>query len=72
MPSTKYQRQSRLFKEKESYRWKESFDAVKAKIADSSNIIDVCDREADVYEYLAYHKEHGHQFVVRAKENRKI
>ena len=72
VPGTKCQRQSRLFKDKESYRWKESFDAVKAKIADSSNIIDVCDREADVYEYLAYHKEHGHRFVVRAKENRKI
>ncbi|WP_019615382.1 IS4 family transposase [Psychromonas ossibalaenae] len=69
---SKPERQSRLFKDKESYRWKESFDAVKQKTGQVTNIIDVCDREADVYEYLAYHKMNGHRFVVRAKENRKL
>jgi len=70
--STKRERQGRLFEDKESYRWKESFDAIKQKIGQTSNVIDICDREADVYEYLAYHKENDHRFVVRAKENRKL
>jgi hypothetical protein len=61
-----------LFEDKESYRWKESFDAIKQKIGQTTNVIDVCDREADVYEYLAYHKMNDHRFVVRAKENRKL
>jgi hypothetical protein len=32
------------------------------------NIIDVSDREADIYEYLA----HQHRFVVRASDNRQL
>lgn len=69
---SKPQKQSRLFKDKESYRWQESFGTIKSKLEKVSNIIDVCDREADVFEYLEYHKSNGHRFVVRAKENRKL
>lgn len=72
VPGSKRERQSRLFEDKESYRWKECFDSIKQKIEQTSNIIDVCDREADIYEYLDYHHINGHRFVVRAKENRKL
>ena len=66
------EQQKRSYKEKESYRWKQCFDEVKARTGDISNIIDVCDREADMYEYLDYHTTHHHRFLVRAKENRKL
>lgn len=72
IPGSKLEKQSRLFEDKESYRWKESFDAIKQKIGQTTNVIDVCDREADVYEYLAYHQMNDHRFVVRAKVNRKL
>ena len=36
------------------------------------NVLDICDREADIYEYLSYQVSHGHRFLVRAKENRSL
>jgi hypothetical protein len=35
-------------------------------------VIDICDREADMYEYLDYQVSHDHRFVVRAKEDRRL
>jgi hypothetical protein len=64
------QQQKRAFEEKETYRWKSCFEQVKANVADVSNVIDICDREADIYEYLDYHIQNQHRFLVRAKENR--
>ncbi len=31
-----------------------------------------CDREADIYDYLAYKLSHGERFVVRAKHLRAV
>ena len=67
---TRDEQQNRKFEDKETYRWKSCFEEMKANIGDVSNVIDVCDREADIYEYLDYHIEHHHRFLVRAKENR--
>ena len=69
---TRGEQQLRPFEEKESFRWKASFEELKARLGDTSNVIDVCDREADIFEYLAYHIENGHRFIVRAKENRQL
>jgi len=33
--------------------------------ADIGKVISVCDREADLYEYLMYKVSHGHRFIVR-------
>lgn len=35
------------------------------------DVISVCDREADVYEYIQYKLEHKQRFIVRGKHNRK-
>ncbi|WP_405629600.1 IS4 family transposase [Pseudoalteromonas sp. Ld20] len=67
---TPTEQQNRPFEEKETYRWKACFEKIKAKVNGVSNVIDVCDREADIYEYLDYHIQHKHRFLVRAKENR--
>ena len=34
------------------------------------NVIDVCDREADMYEYLTNQISHNNRFVVRAYEKK--
>lgn len=64
--------QQRKFEDKETSVWMKCFDAIKSRVADVSNIIDVCDRGADIYEYLHYHQTNNHRFLVRAKENRRL
>lgn len=58
--------------EKESYRWEQASCRMVELIGDVSHIITVCDREADIYEFLQYHKKSGQRFIVRAAQNRRI
>lgn len=37
-----------------------------------TNVISVCDREADIYEYLRYKQKHNQRFVVRSMQSRCI
>lgn len=67
---TRHEQLTRAFEDKETYRWKACFEQMKNKLNDVSNVIDICDREADIYEYLDHHITHQHRFLVRAKENR--
>ncbi|AWB66159.1 hypothetical protein C2869_16560 [Saccharobesus litoralis] len=64
--------QQRPIEEKESYKWQQNIETLSARMGSLSNVIDVCDREADIYEYLDYQKQQGNRFLVRAKENRKL
>ena len=57
---------------KESYRWQQTLMDIKKRTGELSNILNICDREADIYEYMTYQKDEGHRFLVRAKENRKL
>ena len=52
---------------KESYRWIEGIDKILKK-----KIMDVADREADIYEICKNFDEKRMKFVVRAKVNRSI
>ncbi|WP_111979291.1 IS4 family transposase, partial [Algibacillus agarilyticus] len=69
---TREEQQRRKFEDKESSVWMKCFESVKARASNVSNIIDVCDREADIYEYLNYHHTHAHRYLVRAKANRNL
>ena len=69
---TREQQQHRPFVEKESYRWQQTLIDIKARTGDLSNVLNICDREADIYEYMDYQKTEGHRFLVRAKEKRKL
>lgn len=64
--------QCREREEKESYKWQRGAETLAHRLGDMSNVIDVCDREADMYEYLDYQIEHQHRFVVRSSGDRKI
>ena len=69
---TREQQQLRPYEEKESYRWKQTLLDIKARTGGLSNVLNICDREADIYEYMDYQKSEGQRFLVRAKENRKL
>ena len=56
--------------EKESFKWQKAQETLSARINSTSNIIDVCDREADIYEYLDHQISTNNRFLVRASENR--
>mgnify|MGYP000489432285 FL=1 len=64
--------QCRKRQEKESYKWQHNVEQLSERLGSLDNIIDVCDREADMYEYLDYQLSKGHRFVVRASENRRV
>lgn len=67
---TKAELQNRPIAEKESYKWQQNIEALAVRMGSLANVLDVCDREADIYEYLDYQFDHGNRFLVRAKENR--
>ena len=69
---TREQQQHRAYEEKESYRWQQTLIDIKARTGGLSNVLNICDREADIYEYMDYQQSEGHRFLVRAKENRKL
>lgn len=64
--------QCREQSEKESFKWQRNTQDLKARLGSINNIIEVCDREADMYEYLNYQLENSHRFVVRASDNRRL
>ena len=65
--------QKRAYETKESYKWEQASQAVAERLGETINqCISVCDREADVVEYLAYKQAEKQRFVVRAKSNRPL
>jgi hypothetical protein len=75
-PSTsagcKRKRQNRPYQDKESVKWEQATSAMCERLSDTSNVITVCDREADIYEYLVYLTDQDQRFVVRASHDRKL
>jgi hypothetical protein len=63
-------RKNRAYKDKESYKWEKASKRIAERVATMNNIITVCDREADIHEFLQYHLEHNQRFVVRATQDR--
>lgn len=57
--------------EKESFRWLESLKNSKGKVGDTE-IITVCDREADIYEFFKLGHDIGAPMLVRANVNRAV
>ncbi len=58
---------------KESYKWESASRAMAQRLqAQMSKVISVCDREADIYEYLTYKLNEQQRFVVRSMQSRHI
>ena len=58
--------------DKESYRWISAMLFARAKLDPSTCIINVCDRESDIYEFMSRSLEQHSSFIVRAKSDRKV
>lgn len=64
--------QTRPREEKESFKWQRNIETLSQRLPTMDNVIDVSDREADIYEYLDYQQTNNHRFVVRANDNRQL
>jgi hypothetical protein len=65
-------RSRRPKEDKDSFRWEDSADKVHQTFLRTDNILHVCDREADSYEYMTQHSLNSRRSLVRAKTNRKF
>jgi hypothetical protein len=63
----------RPYQEKESYKWEQASRKVAERLGDTmEHVISVCDREADLYEYLTYKTDNNQRFIVRSMQTRCI
>ncbi len=66
-------RRVRPYTEKESYKWERNTRGLEERLGSKlSDVISVCDREADIFEYIQYKLDHNQRFIVRASHNRKL
>lgn len=66
-------RKAKAYGEKESFKWEKNTRAVEERLGEKlKDVIFVCDREADIYEYIQYKREHNQRFIVRAQWDRKL
>lgn len=69
----KHQRKKRAYEDKESYKWEQASIQTAGRLGDTmARTISVCDREADLYEYLDHKLRQDQRFVVRAKVDRRV
>ena len=65
-------RQQRPYQEKESYKWSAAFQRMKYRMGDISKVITVCDREADIFEFLHELADQNARFVIRVSRDRAL
>lgn len=69
----KVHRRVRQYSEKESYKWEKNTQELESRLGTKMvDVISVCDREADIFEYIQYKLDHQQRFIVRASHNRKL
>lgn len=69
----KHVRAQTPYEEKESFKWQSASVNLSTRLgAKMADVISVCDREADIYEYLQYKLSKQHRFVVRSMQSRHI
>lgn len=57
---------------KESYRWLTTLTAAEAKVSEQVQLVQVADREADIFELFCQPRQANSELLVRAKANRKV
>lgn len=62
----------RAYEEKESVKWEQATERMCGRLENPDNVITVCDREADLYDYLVYLIRENRRFVVRAAQDRSL
>jgi hypothetical protein len=69
-PKAVQDHRKRAHEEKESVKWEQATQRMSGRLGDTSNVVTVCDREADIYDYINYLVDHGQRFVLRAGQDR--
>ena len=67
--SEKKDYKTKPLKAKESYKWIQALLQTQTRTPEGVEVITICDREADIYEFFVEAKEHP--FVIRAAQNRR-
>jgi hypothetical protein len=62
----------RAYADKESAKWQHATEQMCQRLKSTKNVVTVCDREADIYDYLAYMVDHELRFVIRAGQDRNL
>jgi len=66
-------RKARPYEQKESYKWQQASERIAERLGETmARVISVCDREADIYEYLTYKRHRQERFIVRAAWDRHL
>ncbi len=66
-------RKQRPYEEKESVKWQRTSEHLRELLGPTmKHVINVCDREADIFEYLQNKIDHGERFVVRNCYDRRV
>jgi hypothetical protein len=70
----KHQRKQRAYADKESFKWQRAGEVVRARLGEalSRRTIAVCDREADIAEYLLWQQQMKGRYVVRSAHDRSL
>lgn len=68
----KERRKKAAIEDKESVRWLVSLQKTDQAVADTTSVVTVCDREADMYEFFEYANLRGAPVLVRGSVDRKI
>jgi hypothetical protein len=65
-------RRTRPPQEKESWRWREGFEAVQRRIPEETEVIGIADRESDIYFVLAMPRRRGMHLLIRSAHDRAV
>jgi hypothetical protein len=58
-------------KDKKSAKWQSASERMLGRLKNPESVITVCDREADMFEFLNYNHSHGNRYIVRCNHNRR-
>lgn len=58
--------------EKESYRWLTALSAAEARVSERIQLVQVADREADIFELFARPRQANSELLIRIKTNRRV
>jgi len=68
----RHQRRQRETKDKESQRWLTALQASEEGVPESTRLVTVADREADIYDLFALPRRRGSELLIRAAHNRRV
>lgn len=71
-PEEKKALKATAIEEKESFRWIESLRKTNLRSPANTTVVTVCDREADIYEFLDESEKLNSAYLIRLKHNREI